>query len=397
MQWIRFQFAVSLTGILAGTTTLFCAMAPSELVAQTYAPPLSGEFGAIGPYGVAVNTFTNPNYPTANGQTLTVSVYHPTGAINTTLPTIFFAHGFTSPVGDAANYDGLLTNLASQGYNVVFSPFEGGISPNIPRRFDELTTGFEAAVGLYGLNTAQVGFAGHSYGSGFLPAVIQHEMMGVTNQAGTPGHAWGSTSAFMYSMAPGYAYGGLPATQSIAFPSNINVVEQAFYDDTAIADPRIAMDVFYNVTIPSSQKDFVTVYGDDHGTPAQVANHFLPNSGIDSTSLQAWGILRHIDALAAYTFHGDLAAKEIALGGGTPVQGYMGKWSDNTPVHPLAVTDWPSPNSYDNGNYTVDWEKIANPRRNFTLAPEPATLVLAGLGAGSLLFARRRRTILAVE
>ena len=199
--------------------------------AQTYVPPANGDYGGTGPYSVSVDTFANPIYPTANGSTLTVSVYHPDATIDASLPTIFFAHGFTSPVGSSSNYNSLLDNLASQGYNVVFSPYEGGISPNIPKRFDELTTGFEAAVGKYGLNTAQVGFAGHSYGAGFLPAVIQHEMMGVTDQSGTAGHTWGQTSAFMYGMAPGYAYGGLPATQGISLPANLNVVEQVYDDD----------------------------------------------------------------------------------------------------------------------------------------------------------------------
>src|SRR5437870_3712319 len=56
--------------------------------------------------------------------------------------------------------------------------YEGGSSPNAFKRFDELTTCLEAAVTNYQLNTSQVGFAGHSYGAGFLPAIVQREMMG---------------------------------------------------------------------------------------------------------------------------------------------------------------------------------------------------------------------------
>jgi hypothetical protein len=289
------------------------------------------------------------------------------------LPTIFFAHGYTSPIGSAANYEGLLNNLASQGYNVVFSPYEGGVSPNIAKRFDELTTGFDAAVTQYNLNTAKVGFAGHSYGGRFLPAVIQHEMMGVTDQSGTPGHTWGAMAAFMFSMAPGYAYGGLPTTQSIELPSQLNLVEQVYNDDTTFADPRTAIDVFYNSTVPNSQKDFLTVYSDDHGTPAQVANHFLPTDGTNSTGLQAWGVFRHIDALADYTFTGSAAAKDIALGNGASAESYMGQWSDGMPVVSLYATDLPDPAAYYFGPYTVQWDDTANPRRNFMLVPSPAT------------------------
>ncbi len=272
--------------------------------AQTYAPPASGDFGSNGPFPVFIDTLTNPIYPTANGQTLTVSIYHPDATIDPARPTIFFAHGYTTPIGVADDYAALLINLASRGYNVVFSPYEGGASPNIAKRFDELTTGFEAAVAAYNLNTSQVGFAGHSYGGGFLPAIIQHEMMGLASLY-RPGNQWGATGAFMFCMAPGYAYGGggdtgTGGSQVIPFPANLNVVVQVYYDDHTWADPRVAIDIFYNITTLNRQKDFLTVYSDNHGTPAQVANHFLPNTiiGQTNTSLQAWAILRHIDALA---------------------------------------------------------------------------------------------------
>src|ERR1051326_8584838 len=175
--------------------------------AQTYPLPASGDFGASGPFAVSVNTFTNPVYPTANGETLVVAVYHPNATINPALPTIFVAHGYTTPIGNADNYLNILNNLASRGYNAVFSPYEGGVSPNIPQRFDELVTGFEAAVVNYGLNTAQVGFVGHSYGGGFLPSVVLHDMMGKASLY-RAGHNWGGTSAFFYAMAPGYVYSG---------------------------------------------------------------------------------------------------------------------------------------------------------------------------------------------
>ncbi len=357
---------------------LLVASPPLASQAQTYALPTNGDYGGLGPFSVSVDTFTNPVYPTGNGTNLIVSVFHPNVTINPSLPTIFFAHGYTDPVGNAADYGALLTNLASQGYNVIFSPYEGGvIPPTIAKRFDELTTGFDAAVTNYGLNTAQVGFAGHSYGGGFLPAVILHEMMGKMDQS-TPGHTWGGTAAFFYSMAPGYAYDGggqtgVSGSQTIPFPTNLNVIEQVYNDDTSIADPRLAIDIFYNCTTLNGQKDFLTVYGDSHGTPPQVANHFLPNSGTNetSTSLQAWAILRHIDALAAYTFMGDATARQIALGNGVPAETYEGVWSDGTNVVPMGVTDIPNLTNYSSGPYVVQWSGAANPRNNFPLANGP--------------------------
>src|SRR5262249_48635978 len=162
-----------------------------------------------------------------------------------------------------------------------------------------------AAVTNYSLNTAQVGFSGHSYGGGFLPSVILHEMMGKADLY-RPGHTWGATAAFFYAMAPAFAYSGgaqtdVSTTQTIFFPTNLNILEQLFNDATTIADPRCAIDVFYNVTTFNAQKDFFTVYGDSHATNSVVANHFLPNAYPNSeVPLQAWAILRRLDALAAW-------------------------------------------------------------------------------------------------
>jgi hypothetical protein len=100
-----------------GCAPIWCALVlvfvTSTLRAQTYAPPANGDYGGMGPYSVYVDGFTNPIYPTANGATLIVSVYHPNATINPSLPSIFFGHGYTSPIGDAADYSALLTNLTS--------------------------------------------------------------------------------------------------------------------------------------------------------------------------------------------------------------------------------------------------------------------------------------------
>lgn len=376
----------------AGATFLAVTLLAGNLPAQTYAPPAPGDYGGPGSFPVFVERFPNPVYPSANGETLTVSVYHPYGSIDPAFPTIFVAHGYTSPIGDAADYSALLDHLAGRGYNLVFSPYEGGVSATIFKRFDELVTGFQAAVENYGLNTNQVGFAGHSYGGGFLPAVIQHEMMDKAD-AFRAGHHWGAYSAFMFSMAPGYAYAGGGETgvlgeQTIVFPAQLNVVEQVYNDDTSIADPRVALDIFYNITTANGQKDFVTVHGDSHGTPAQTANHFLPNTGgaLTSTSLQAWAIFRHIDALAAWTFDFDATARGIALGDGAPAETWTGTWSDGAPVAPLGATDLPDPSVYAPGPYLVQWDDAANPRGRFPLVSGPPSLTLVGPGPGQATF-----------
>src|SRR5262249_22800844 len=99
-----------LVRVFLAIAAVAAALAASNLRAQTYPTPTNGDFGAPGPFNVNVHTFTNPVYPTANGQTLVVSVYHPNAAINPALPTIFVAHGFTSPIGSADNYLNILNH-----------------------------------------------------------------------------------------------------------------------------------------------------------------------------------------------------------------------------------------------------------------------------------------------
>jgi hypothetical protein len=365
--------------VAAGFVATLTLLAVANSNAQTYALPADGDFGGMGPFTVFVDSFTNPVYPSANGAKLTVSVYHPNATINPALPTIFLAHGYTSPIGSTNVYLNILNHLASRGYNVVFSPYEGGSSPNIVLRFDELTTGFAAAVTNYGLNTAQVGFIGHSYGGGFLPAIILHLMMGKADFY-RAGHTWGGTGAFFFGMGSGYAYSGggqtdVSATRTVFFPTNLNVIEQAYHDDTSIADPRVAIDIFYNVTTANSQKAFFTVYGDRHGTNPVVADHFLPNAYTNANvPLQAWAILRRLDALAAWTFTGDTAARQIALGDGIPAQTDQGVWSDGVPVTPVGVTDLPLPNVFPSSYAVVDWDSAANPRRKYGLFSGPPVI-----------------------
>ena len=235
-------------------------------------------------------------------------------------------------------------------------------------------------------STAGVGFAGHSYGGGLLPAIIQHEMMGLADFYRS-GNQWGTTAAFMFCMAPGYALSGggdtgTDGSQAIPLPANLNVVVQVYNDDHTWADPRVAIDIFYRTL--NRQKDFLTVFSDNHGTPAQVANHFLPNTlnGQTNTSLQAWAILRHIDALAAWTFTGDTAAGVIALGNGESAQTNMGTWSDGVPVTPLRITDLPNGDAYFAGSYAVDWESPANPRGNFPLVNGGPQITAIAINAG---------------
>jgi|SRR5881394_1837002 len=108
-----------------------------------------------------------------------------------------------------------------------------------------------------------------------------------------------------------------------------------------------------------------------------------------SSSLQAWAILRHIDhidALADYTFTGNISAWRIALGNGAVDETYVGAWSDGVSVVPTGATDIPNPSNYPTGPFVADWNLVANPRLRFPLVSGPPQISGLSVATGQAMF-----------
>jgi hypothetical protein len=90
--------------------------------------------------------------------------------------------------------------------------------------------------------------------------------------------------------------------------------------------------------LPAARRNYVLVRSDEHGTPALVADHFLPlsGSGYPADALDFYGPWKLLDALQACAIR--RRDCRVALGG-TAEQRFMGRWSDGVPVTPLQVTD----------------------------------------------------------
>ncbi len=349
----------------------------NSLQGATVPPPASG-YGATGPYGVNVETFASPLLPGSD-----VSVFLPDGAVGP-VPTILFAHGFNGEETDA--YLGILNNLTSQGYGVVFSPYTN-IGSNQSLRYLQMGAGFKKAFADYPaqLDSSRIGVVGHSLGGGAVPALTYQ---GIVDEG------WGSNAAFMFAMAPWYSY-EISQQQLETFPDHVKMIMQ-IYDDDRVNDHRMAIDIFENINIADSEKDFITVYSDTNDGMTQSADHFTPNGGgpsglTDFDGLDFYGIHRQLDALADYTFNGSLDGKNVALGNGSAEQIFMGNWPDGTPHTPLSVTDNPVP-QYAESEFAFRWSTPilkTNPR--FGLVPEPSTLVLCASGLALLGLVRMRR------
>lgn len=285
-------------------------------------------YGSHGPHLVTTETFPHPMRPGVN-----VEVYHPPISLRER-PVIFFCHGYKAP--NSIPYQELLENLCSNGYVVVFSPFDSSPLVSNETRYKQLWSGFKAATVKFPdlIDTDRVGIVGHSFGGG--------ASVGIGWQA-FEGEKWGKDGRFIYAMAPWFS---LEITQEMLenYPPGTKMIQQVFDRDT-VNDHRMAIDIFENINIPDSEKDFITVYSDVLDRYLYHANHALPTSDGPNGKYDAhdfYGVFRLIQALADYTFEGSRIGKNVALGNGSHAQIDMGRLGLEE-VRKLEVDDDPSP------------------------------------------------------
>jgi len=142
---------------------------------------------------------------------------------------------------------------------------------------------------------------------------------------------------------PGIGNGGTLPTNFSQISSSISVVLVDGDEDTP--DISTAQAIWSSVenVIPSSNRDFLEVISDSHGSPAQLGSHWFPNtnglldddSGIDDRDYNVtWKLSVGIFNCVLYG-----TDCSYGLGHGSTDQTYMGLWSDGTPVTPLSLQD----------------------------------------------------------
>ncbi len=306
----------------------------SDDLAGPISRPSSG-YGADGSYTVAQIESPNAEYPGTK-----VTVFYPAGT-TTPRPTIFYSHPYG---GESKEYNiGLFNFIAKKGYAVVFVPYATS-DVSIDHRYLTLWKGFTQAAEAYPqiIDTTRAGFMGHSFGGG--------ASIGLAYKAFTERN-WGRNGRFLFTMAPWYSY-QITQEQLLNFPSDTKFITQV-YDEDVVNDHRMAIDIYKNIHIPDSEKDFYyfkssTVAGYKYNT-----DHSLPNTRTAFDAYDYYGIYRLLDALMDYTFNNSQAGKNVALGNGsieqTTMPAYNGQW-----MAPLEVTDNPVP-KYIQGKYAFQW------------------------------------------
>jgi dienelactone hydrolase len=290
------------------------------------------DYGNFGRFAVTRQSIQHPN----GNVPAPVSVFLPSNATaENRLPVVFFAHGFGGFQYQV--YEGLLQQLASNGYIVVFAPYTPNILTTNADRYEQMWTGFQLAVQQYGsvMDTTKIGFAGHSYGGGALPELTRRALAA----------GWGANKLFLFAMAPWYAWG---SNDYSSIPSTAKLVVQIYWDD-GTNDHLIAQNDLWNRLPQITERKWQIIrtartfcaLNAGHGTP--VTGNFTDADGGGITNAQDyWGVWRRIHALADYTFNNNVAAKDIAFG----TDGRMGRWRTGARhVTPLEATNSPVVNT----------------------------------------------------
>lgn len=270
---------------------------------QTYTGPIpkpSNGYGADGSYTVATQSFANPNFPGHE-----IVIYYPAG-ITSPVPVIFYSHAFGG--NDPNNISGFLNFVAKKGYAVVFVPYQ--TAGNVQQKYTNLLAGFTKAARDYPdiIDTTKVGFAGHSFGGGASFANAYHFFTELN---------WGQSGRFIFAMAQWYAY-NITQTELQSFSADVKLLT-VVYEEDKTNDQRMANDIFNTINIPASEKDYLRVKADTINGYAYVADHVVPNNS-RFDALDYYAYYRLLDAMCDYVFNGNVAGKNVALGGGSADQ-----------------------------------------------------------------------------
>jgi pimeloyl-ACP methyl ester carboxylesterase len=268
-------------------------------------------------------------------------------------PVIFFAHGYG---GNRSHvYHGLIRFLVSKGYAFVFVPYptRGG---TIEQRYDILQAGFRAAASQLSdrIDLQRVGFVGHSFGGGAVFPIAYEAFVK---------DGWGSAGRFIFSMAPWFVY-GMEDDDLKKFPGNTKAILQVYADDD-VNDHRMAIDLFRQINLPPSHKEYILVPSDtvdgyhyraDHSVPVTFAERDRPFDAYDY-----YAVYRLLDALCDDVFNMHPDAAQVALGNGHHLQTDMPRWKEQR-MKPLMVTDSPEALRATN-SFLFPCDHPRNPRR----------------------------------
>jgi dienelactone hydrolase len=266
-------------------------------------------------------------------------------------PCVLFCPRFGSD--NPSDYRGLIEHIVSKSVVVIFPIYEAN---TFTRRSVEVGPKTDAIFSLVAratkniVDTTRIGFIGHSYGAGIIPAIASR----IVYRTG-----WGNNGTFLYLMSPWY-YPGTSLRTLENFPNSTDVIVQVFYDDN-INDPRIGSYFFQMLKLPFNQKEFLVVpsppnairYKSDFQVPLSAEAFGGSDDILDSAA-----IYKMVDSVFAGVFERNKSAHAFAFGTGSTRKIPLGNDSDTSFV--MIATDYPKP-YLSSRPYINSWISPRNP------------------------------------
>src|SRR5512133_163233 len=249
-------------------------------------------------------------------------------------PCILFCPRFGSD--NPADYRGLIEHIVSKGVVVVFPIYE---ARRFTRRSVEMGPRADAIFSLVAratknlVDTTRIGFIGHSYGAGIIPAIAPR----LLDRTG-----WGSNGSFIYLMSPWY-YPGTSSRTLANFPKTTDVIVQVFYYDN-VNDPRIGSYFFQMLKLPFNQKEFLVVPSPPKAIRYKSDFHVPLSSealGGSDDILDSAAIYKTVDSVLAGVFDKKKSAHTFAFGTGSTRKILLGNEHDTS--FGMIATDNPRP------------------------------------------------------
>jgi acetyl esterase/lipase len=266
-------------------------------------------------------------------------IFTPSDPVPEAAPVIVFLHGWASMEPQA--YSAWIRHLVRRGNIVIYPRYQEGFG-TLPNSFVDhaVSAIHDATARLVSAGTIRpqldrLAFVGHSMGAIMSANIAQN--------------------AGRYDLpAPRCLFLAEPAFEPILsrydqIPLDTLLVVVVGSD---VKRDAAAQRILTGTTrIPSSNKNYVALASDLHGSPPLISDHFAPCAAdevIQSTSkslrnewhgrtrdaLDYFGYWKICDGLLDAAFHG--VHREFAFGD-TPEVRFMGKWSDGIPVEPAIV------------------------------------------------------------
>ena len=303
--------------------------------------------------GPGSNNFTNSgvtlyDYAT-NGSASSFWLFEPNGPVPDSANVIVFIHGWGET--NLKFYGAFIDRLVRAGNIVICPRYQKTADAVYGTYTDSCAKGIQSA-----LDTLQM--AWHVKPRLYNYFVLGHSMGGVLTANMTTLYQYYNLPKPLaaFSMEPGADLATLMLADSVyaGFPADVKYLI-AIGNDDVIVDSTAGKKLFYLTTaVPTSHKNLVRQYADNHGSPGLTATHFEPcstssNSMYDNGESNIATIVSTAAAPDAVDFYYYWklwdALVDCALSGAncdvafgdTYQQKFMGLWSDGSPVTPLVV------------------------------------------------------------